>query len=43
MVTNTSIISILRPIAQNQPDKTVYIFLIDGEKDSVSLTYQELD
>ncbi|MBG1262820.1 AMP-binding protein [Nostoc commune] len=40
---NCSLLSILKLRAQSQPNKQVYIFLQDGEIESGSLTYKELD
>ena len=39
----TSLLDILRYRAQCQPDKQAYIFLQNGETESASLTYGELD
>ncbi|GET44094.1 AMP-binding protein [Microseira wollei] len=38
-----TLVSLLRYRAQNQPDKTAYTFLQDGEIEAGTLTYQELD
>ena len=38
-----SLVEILRQRAQNQPDRQAYIFLQNGETESGSLTYGELD
>src|SRR4028118_894716 len=40
---SSTIVDILRYRAQHQPEKTAYTFLQDGETESGSLTYQELD
>ncbi|MBR8834203.1 MAG: SDR family NAD(P)-dependent oxidoreductase [Stigonema ocellatum SAG 48.90 = DSM 106950] len=40
---STSLIEILKYRAQYQPDKQAYIFLQNGETESASLTYRELD
>lgn len=37
------LVECLRQKAQNQPDKTAYIFLENGETETGSLTYRELD
>jgi acyl-CoA synthetase (AMP-forming)/AMP-acid ligase II/acyl carrier protein len=37
------LVDLLRQRAQNQPDKTAYIFLENGETETGSLTYRELD
>ncbi|MEM9271673.1 MAG: fatty acyl-AMP ligase [Cyanobacteria bacterium P01_F01_bin.143] len=34
---------ILQYRADSQPDQTIYTFLLDGETEQISLTYQELD
>ena len=39
----TSLLNILTDRAQHQPEKQAYIFLQDGETESASLTYGELD
>lgn len=39
----SSLIELLRYRAQNQPDKTAYTFLQDGDTEADSLTYLELD
>jgi len=39
----TTLVEILRHRAQNQPNKTAYTFLKDGETQEVSLTYAQLD
>ena len=39
----TSLLDILRDRAQDKPDKQAYIFLQNGETESASLTYGELD
>jgi acyl-CoA synthetase (AMP-forming)/AMP-acid ligase II/acyl carrier protein len=38
-----TLIELLRGRAESQPDKTAYTFLLDGETDETSLTYDELD
>jgi acyl-CoA synthetase (AMP-forming)/AMP-acid ligase II len=38
-----TLVDLLRQRAQNQPDQTAFIFLQDGEIESDSLTYQQLD
>jgi acyl transferase domain-containing protein/acyl-CoA synthetase (AMP-forming)/AMP-acid ligase II/acyl carrier protein len=46
MITNmqfSTLVELLSYRAQNQPDQIAYTFLVDGETESVSLTYQELD
>lgn len=48
MITNNNVefstlVDLLRYRAQNQPTQTAYTFLVDGETESISLTYQELD
>jgi acyl-CoA synthetase (AMP-forming)/AMP-acid ligase II len=40
---SSTIVDLLRYRAQHQPEKTAYTFLQDGETESGSLTYQELD
>ena len=40
---NSLLIEILQQRSKNQPDKTAYIFLQNGETESGSLTYRELD
>jgi len=40
---HTSLVKILNDRAQSQPDKQAYIFLKNGETESGSLTYRELD
>ncbi|MEH1847860.1 MAG: aminotransferase class I/II-fold pyridoxal phosphate-dependent enzyme [Nostoc sp.] len=42
-ITSTSLIEILNYRAQHQPDKQAYIFLENGETESASLSYGELD
>ncbi len=39
----SSYVDVLRYQADQQPDKTAYIFLNDGEKEEVKITYAELD
>ncbi|WGV24576.1 type I polyketide synthase [Halotia branconii] len=39
----STLVDLLRYRAQNQPTQTAYTFLVDGETESVTLTYQELD
>ncbi len=39
----SSYVDVLRYHADHQPDKTAYIFLKDGEKEEVIITYAELD
>src|SRR5436309_3038289 len=41
--TCTTLIDVLRWRAQEQPDREVFTFLLDGETQEVSLTYAELD
>ena len=43
MVNNSTIIDVLLDKSTNQPDRTAYTFLADGENESGSITYQELD
>ncbi|BAY23186.1 beta-ketoacyl synthase [Calothrix sp. NIES-2100] len=48
MITNNNVefstwVDFLRYRAQNQPTQTAYTFLVDGETESINLTYQELD
>ncbi len=43
MQTATNLIEILRQRAENQPHQIAYSFLIDGEAEKVSLTYQQLE
>ncbi len=38
-----SLIDVLQHHLNQQPDKTAYIFLNDGEKDEIKMTYRELD
>ena len=38
-----NLVDLLRQRAQNQPDRTAYIFLEDGETETGSFTYRELD
>lgn len=38
-----TLVDLLRCRANEEPDKTAYIFLADGETEAASLTYQELD
>ena len=38
----TTLIDILQYRAESKPKQTIYTFLLDGETDEVSLTYQEL-
>ena len=38
-----TLIDILQYRAESQPDQTIYTFLLDGEAEQISLTYQELD
>lgn len=40
---NWTLIELLCYRAQNQPDKTAYTFLDNGEIESISLTYEQLD
>jgi acyl-CoA synthetase (AMP-forming)/AMP-acid ligase II/acyl carrier protein len=40
---NTTLVDLLRYRAEHQKDKTAYIFLIDGEKEEIKLTYGQLD
>ena len=39
----STLVDLLRDRAQQQPERTVYTFLADGETESGSLTYQGLD
>ena len=39
----STLVDLLRDRAQQQPERTVYTFLADGETESGSLTYHELD
>ncbi|MBN3959943.1 type I polyketide synthase [Nostoc sp. NMS8] len=39
----STLIDLLTYRAHNQPEQTAYTFLVDGETESVNLTYQELD
>ena len=39
----SNLVDLLKLRAANQPQKTVYIFLEDGEKEQARLTYQQLD
>ncbi|WP_414561748.1 MULTISPECIES: beta-ketoacyl synthase N-terminal-like domain-containing protein [unclassified Anabaena] len=43
MVEFSTLIALLRYRALNQSEATAYTFLLDGETESVNLTYQELD
>ena len=43
MINNSTIIDVLLERSINQPDLTAYTFLADGENESGSITYQELD
>ena len=43
MVNNSTIIDVLLDKSTNQPYQTAYTFLADGENESGSITYQELD
>ncbi len=43
MTNHSTLVDLLRDRALHQPDQTVYTFLPDGETESGSLTYQELD
>ncbi|NEO47417.1 MAG: AMP-binding protein, partial [Moorea sp. SIO4A3] len=38
-----TLVDILRYRAVNQPDAIAYTFLVDGETEQVSLTYQQLE
>ncbi len=38
-----TLIDLLRHRAENQANKTAYTFLVDGENEEVSLTYEQLD
>ena len=38
-----NLIDILQYRAESQPDQTIYTFLVDGETEQISLTYQELN
>ena len=39
----STLVDLLRHRAETQPDKTAYIFLVDGENEEVKLTYGQLD
>jgi acyl transferase domain-containing protein/acyl-CoA synthetase (AMP-forming)/AMP-acid ligase II/acyl carrier protein len=39
----STLVDLLSYRAQNQPHETAYTFLVNGETESVSITYQELD
>lgn len=39
----STVVDLLRDRAQNEPDRVAYTFLRDGENESASLTYRELD
>lgn len=43
MTTYTNLIEILNHRAQQQPENKAYIFLKDGEKESLSITYKDLE
>ncbi|WP_019505670.1 fatty acyl-AMP ligase [Pleurocapsa sp. PCC 7319] len=43
MVNNSTIVNVLLKRSVNQPNQTAYTFLADGENESGSCTYQELD
>jgi acyl transferase domain-containing protein/acyl-CoA synthetase (AMP-forming)/AMP-acid ligase II len=43
MIIFSSLVDLLRYRVLNQPEEIAYTFLVDGERESVSLTYQELD
>ena len=43
MVNNSTIVDILQARSSERPDQTAYTFLADGEQESGSCTYQELD
>ena len=43
MVNNSTIVNVLIDRSANQSDRTAYTFLADGENESGSCTYQELD
>ncbi len=43
MVNNSTIVDVLLDKSTNQPQQTAYTFLADGETESGSCTYQELD
>ena len=43
MVNNSTIVDLLLTQSQNQPDRTAYRFLANGEHESGSCTYRELD
>ncbi|MEO1693123.1 MAG: AMP-binding protein, partial [Cyanobacteria bacterium J06631_6] len=43
MVNKSTIVGILRHNLATKPDQTAYTFLADGENESASCTYQELD
>ena len=39
----STLVDLLRYRAETQPEKTAYIFLVDGENKEIKLTYGELD
>jgi acyl-CoA synthetase (AMP-forming)/AMP-acid ligase II len=39
----STFVELLRWRAQTQPDKVAYTFLVDGEREELTLTYQQLD
>lgn len=43
MVNNSTIVNVLLDRSVNQPNQTAYTFLADGENESGSISYQELD
>lgn len=43
IVLDTTFVDILKTRALHQPGQTAYTFLIDGETEEISLTYQQLD
>ncbi len=38
-----TLVDLLRHRAQVQPDDTAFVYLVDGEEEQISITYQELD
>ncbi|MDZ8033650.1 SDR family NAD(P)-dependent oxidoreductase [Nostoc sp. DedSLP04] len=40
---SSTLVDLLRYRADNRPNQTAYTFLVDGEAEEVSITYQELD
>ncbi|MDF5724778.1 MAG: SDR family NAD(P)-dependent oxidoreductase, partial [Rhizonema sp. PD37] len=43
IILDTTFVDILNTRALHQPEQTAYTFLVDGETEEISLTYQELD